>query len=266
MNHNQADGDGYQDLVIGAHRYIGGVKSGALYIAYGSSSLSDGTPPLVYYGTTKITGDLGHTLLPAGDVDKDGLLDFVGGCPRKNRGLKTGYVVFGNPNRNSTSGINLDLFTPPSDVFLMINIVASDENFAARVAAGDVNGDGFSDFLFSHKGYDNDTGRILIVYGGPGLRGNSYNITNGLNSDKYEEVNGTSYLPPLDFEFGDDLWLVDLDNDGILELVVEAKYSLLILTATIPPTPTTSPSITPAMSSGYPSSFPSNPIPLYYEV
>lgn len=135
------NGDGYGDLVVGAETASpGGMDSaGAVSLFLGGPSGIGATPDQVLSGLA--AGDhLGRSAASAGDVNGDGYADLVIGAYRASPGGRisagTASVYLGG-----RSGVS----ATPSQVF---EGMAASDNFGVRVAsAGDVNGDGFGDFV-----------------------------------------------------------------------------------------------------------------------
>jgi len=151
------DGDGYDDLVVGAWRYsdISNPRGRAYLVsgpsAAGTVSLADATA--VVTGTD--SGDrLAIGLAGAGDVNGDGFDDLLVGASGDDvggTGLGAAYLLLG-PVEGSLSGEDVDATLACTSVAKCGTEVAG---------AGDVDGDGLDDVLV---GTPND--RAFLVLGG----------------------------------------------------------------------------------------------------
>ncbi|NML22937.1 T9SS type A sorting domain-containing protein [Pseudoflavitalea sp. G-6-1-2] len=173
------NGDGFSDVIVGAPNYNNGhVNEGAIMVYHGSST---GIPAAA---TTTIelnrTNSLfGSSVANAGDVNGDGYSDIIVGAPTASYG-ETGEGAF-YIYRGSSTGIGTaSFFRGESD--------QNNAQMGASVAgAGDINGDGYSDFIVGVPQYDyyqvND-GRVYIYFGGTGTPAMISNIelnSNGAN-------------------------------------------------------------------------------------
>ncbi|MCD4656741.1 MAG: choice-of-anchor D domain-containing protein [Planctomycetes bacterium] len=162
------NGDGYDDVIVGAYRDDdGGRYSGCAFIFFGSSN------PSSVIDTSKadvklIGGDVidffGRSVSNAGDVNKDGYDDVIVGADYDDDGGSCSgcaFIFFGSSNPSSI------IDSSKADVKLIGE--DSGSRFGTSVSgAGDVNGDGFDDVIVGAH-YDNDSGRIsgcaFIFYG-----------------------------------------------------------------------------------------------------
>jgi Ca2+-binding RTX toxin-like protein len=175
------NGDGLDDILIGAHRANHGTggNQGETYAVFGSNSefvsgidLStlDGSNGFRLDGID--SDDLsGYSVSIAGDVNGDGYADFLVGAYRADPGGDSAagetYVVFGS---GSGFAANLDLSTlDGSNGFRLDGIDSDDLSGASVSTAGDVNGDGYADILVGANGADPDgvdgAGETYIVFG-----------------------------------------------------------------------------------------------------
>lgn len=167
------DGDGYADVVLGAHEATPSrdMSAGASYVHYGGA-----TQPAVValnpeHGTGQAEFDwAGIAVGPAGDFNGDGFADWVVGAIGSDaNGSRSGraYVVYGSSTRPTKHFDGLD----GSNGFLLEGESAGDDAGRTVAVAGDVNGDGLSDLIVTAYRHDTsvaDEGRVYVIYGNPG--------------------------------------------------------------------------------------------------
>ena len=226
------NGDGYDDLIIGAHRADpNGDRSGETYIVYGGAS-APGTGGR--FNLSTLNGTNGFTLngidaddrsglsvSSAGDVNGDGYDDLIIGAfraaPNRNSDAGETYIVYGGASAPGTNGV-LDLSDlDGSNGFILNGIDANDRSGSSVSSAGDVNGDGYDDLIIGARradpNGDSSAGETYVVYGGasaPGtdgvldlsdLDGTNGIIINGIDASDYSgrsvssagDVNGDGY-------------------------------------------------------------------------
>ena len=142
------NGDGYPDLLVGAPQSSGGApSSGRAYLYLGTASGYQPFP--VWSFTVPDTGaQFGYSVAWAGDVNGDGYADWIVGAPFIGVGATPeagkAYLFLGG------QGV---LSTTPAWVGAG---VSANELFGISVSgAGDVNGDGYADFLVGAPGATN---------------------------------------------------------------------------------------------------------------
>ncbi len=178
------NGDGRDDLLISALSadLPGRIDAGVSYVVYGrqgsfGASLDLGT--LTAATGFAITGvnafDFsGASARAAGDVNGDGLADFIIGAPwgEATQGTNAGesYLVFG---RQGGFGSGLDLATLNGTNGVTFRGVAAGDGLGFAVsAAGDINGDGFDDLILGAREANGpgeaDSGASYVVFGRAG--------------------------------------------------------------------------------------------------
>ena len=151
------DGDGLDDVLIGSpYNVDGGISAGAAYIVTGRSLAEDAEFRLEdadYRFIGERVGDFaGYSVDTLGDVDGDGLDDFIIGAPYEDeQGNEAGssYVVLG---RSLGSDATIDL--SEADYKIMGEGPGEYSGFSVS-GAGDVDGDGLDDIVIGAI-YNND--------------------------------------------------------------------------------------------------------------
>jgi hypothetical protein len=154
------NGDGFADVIVGAHQYDGGAGRALVYHGSpgGLSGVADWAADSDQAGAY-----LGVSVGSAGDVNGDGYADAIVGAYGYDQGEENegaAFVYLGSAE-GLTSG--------PADW-----MAASDQTNAelgcSVGTAGDVNGDGYADVIVGARSYENgqhDEGRAVVYHGGP---------------------------------------------------------------------------------------------------
>ena len=146
------NGDGFDDVVVGAHGANDG--AGASYVVLGTDSGFASTINLSTLGGAngfRLDGvaephDAGISVSDAGDVNGDGLGDVIVGAYRAGDSYAgASYVVFGASSGFSAAASFSSL--DGSNGFELRGVAANDRSGRAVSSAGDVNGDGFGDVI-----------------------------------------------------------------------------------------------------------------------
>jgi hypothetical protein len=153
------NGDGYADVLVGAEAYPRGtgeypVANGKVYLYLGSArGLPTSASWTVVGEFTNLA--LGSAVASAGDINRDGIADFVLGGSNGYGGRV--YVFLGVRNGLPAKNPSWDLAAPATD---------GDGAFGSSVASGDVNGDGYSDVIVGNYAGDANRGVIHVYRGG----------------------------------------------------------------------------------------------------
>ena len=183
------NGDGRDDLLIGAPNYRGdvgpaGYKAGATYVLFGRDTSSqgafatlldldslDGSDGFAILGIDSYDQS-GSSVSGAGDFNGDGYGDMIIGAPGAGRNGDTqgeAYVVLGGPNVGAGGVLNLSSLDSTSG--LVFSGIGDEESCGTSVgAAGDFNADGFGDVLVGAPArfYAGYISRAYVIFGKPG--------------------------------------------------------------------------------------------------
>jgi uncharacterized protein (TIGR02145 family) len=205
-NAGDVNGDGYNDVIVGVVGYNNGqYKEGAAFMYYGSINGIGSTATILESNVELAL--LGESVSSAGDINGDGFSDIIVGAYKYSNGQANegaAYIYYG-----SALGIN------PTPTIIESN--KADTEFGISVsAAGDVNGDGYSDVIVGAFKYDNgesDEGAFYVYHGGvSGINTTAATVHESNQSDanfgtkvsKAGDVNGDGFCdvivsaPPFD--------------------------------------------------------------------
>jgi hypothetical protein len=203
------DGDGYDDLLIGAiGQDAGGADSGAIYLLHGpaTGTLSASAADAIFTG--QLAGDIAGELGDPGDYNGDGYADVFVGAQLHDGGRGAAYLFWG-----PVSGA-FDLGDADA---VLEGEAATDEAAASLGSAGDVDGDGIDDLLVASRSEDSafrDAGAVYLLHGPIGgsttLSGAHAKITGAAIADELGAGVSVSSAG-------------DLNNDGYADLVIGAR-------------------------------------------
>ncbi len=151
------NGDGFDDVIVGAPTYSSGQGSwGRAYLYLGSATGLSATPAWVVAGS-EAAGWFGHAVAGVGDVNGDGFDDVIVGAYGQSGGAGAVYGYYGSP-----AGL------PASPSWIGAGQAVPGLFGYALARAGDVNGDGFDDVIvgaFRETNDQNEEGRAYVFLG-----------------------------------------------------------------------------------------------------
>jgi hypothetical protein len=214
--------DGYDDFLISAdYNDDGGNSAGAVYLIYGQATPYSGTISLSQ-ANAEFIGEAaddraGWSISSAGDVNNDGYDDILIGADSNDDGgsdAGAAYIIYGQATKYSGT----------------ISLADADAEFTGEAAgdsagwsvssAGDLNNDGFDDFLIGAYNNDDaasDAGAAYFIYGQSTLYTGTISLAD-VNAEFTGEADGdmAGYAASS---------VGDVNGDGYDDVLVGAQYN-----------------------------------------
>ncbi|NCC53328.1 MAG: choice-of-anchor D domain-containing protein, partial [Spartobacteria bacterium] len=237
------NGDGYADLLIGAYGAdpFGQLGAGETYLVFGrgdgfpsavtlTNTWLDGTNGVLFAGA-KLSDGSGFAVGSAGDVNGDGLADFLIGAnladPSGKDAAGETYLVFGRTNGFPSAATLTNTWLDGINGALFTGAAANDSSGWSVGGAGDVNGDGVDDLLigalFADPSARSAAGETYLVFG----RTNGFPSAAPLTNSWLNGANGVVFAgAAADDRSGYSVrGAGDVDGDGLDDLLIGAIWA-----------------------------------------
>ena len=229
------NGDGFDDILLSASTSDTGTFRGAAYVIFGGKNpaLKNGSFDLAALNGGngfKVPGladndELGD-LRSLGDINGDGFDDMIAGSEDAAAGGGRGavYVILGAPSFAATAPGGSFALTTLNGANGFKAPGAAGDNLFSGAGAGDVNGDGFDDFIVQAYGAAAGAGKMYVVFGK-----SSFTATGGLFD--FTTVNGTNGFQFTGLAAHEHLGrggfgaAGDLNGDGIADVFTSATFA-----------------------------------------
>jgi len=158
------DGDGYDDILVGAtHDDDGGVDAGATYVLFGPVSSGDLSEAQVKITGGETSGLFGAALDGGGDVDGDGSLDLLVGASNEGASAEGAAYLFLGPITPASASL-----TSADADASFLGGMTSDAAGSSVALTGDLDGSGLAAVAIGAADGDEggtDAGSVHLVFG-----------------------------------------------------------------------------------------------------
>jgi len=199
------NGDGYSDVIVGAYWYDNGETNEGKVYMYQGSSIGLNVSANWTKESDQANAYFGYSVSTAGDVNGDGFSDVIIGAYLFDNGESNEGSVFLYQGSGYSLSITANLILESNQSSSFYGMCVS--------AAGDVNGDGYSDVIVGAPNFDNgqtDEGRAYVYHGsatGLSISPNWVSESNQSSSDYGRCVSTAG----------------DVNGDGYSDVIIGAK-------------------------------------------
>ncbi len=195
------NGDGYSDVLVGAPWYDNGqMDEGVAFLYLGGIGFFDSVADAQLEGNQG-GARFGQSIAGAGDVNGDGYADVIVGAGDYNNGQGLAGAVFLYAGGSQPLGLTLGIYSDGKQT----------SSYGASISgAGDVNGDGYSDFIVGATNYRNG-GAAFVYFGRASQLDAAQNVR--LESNQQLAYFGASVAGA-----------GDVNGDGYADLIVGAFF------------------------------------------
>jgi uncharacterized repeat protein (TIGR02059 family) len=211
------------------------ISAGAVYVLTSSSNGIETNPSYTYIGTDADTPSsngaaqnlfAGSSVVSNGDWNGDGSLDLAISSPGTNSNNGAIYLVQGKPG-NQTSSQTLNTISN----LIIDGGLPYGQAGAVITSAGDVNDDGYEDFLITAPQGANGAGQGYVLFGSSSFLGEpgtnfDLNVTSNDNKTTFL-LNGNS---PFQFTGAAIAPVGDVNGDGVDDLMISAPNAAQLYT------------------------------------